>query len=178
MQYLNVKFGFGCKSNEMRHLKLCRNWKFNANYLPPATRTQETDNYNSSHIVVMQEQSWHTRRGKCAQFKALSYPTLHGWRTLHVHVQTHLLSVRAFKDAAATNSQPGFCVAARRPNYNLYSFTDRKQASTPVGAHTPNLVIGSRRERHHSDKSSIRSVCCGAVKKKIALFMQFMDRKR
>ena len=83
----------------------------------------------------MQEQSWHTRRGKCAHAVQSVIISITGWlgRTLHVHVQTHLLSVHAVKDAAATNSQPGFCVAARRPNYNLYSSTDRKHASTPVG---------------------------------------------
>lgn len=107
-----------------------------------------------------------TRKMCTAQSVIISHTA---WLT-HTCIQTHLLPVRAFKDAAATNSQPGFCVAARRPNYNLYSFTDRKQASTPVSAHTPNLVIGSRRERHDSDKSSIWSVCCGAVEKNCTIY--------
>ena len=108
-----------------------------------------------------------TRKMCTAQSVIISHTA---WLT-HTCIQTHLLPVRAFKDAAATNSQPGFCVAARRPNYNLYSFTDRKQASTPVSAHTPNLVIGSRRERHDSDKSSIWSVCCGAVEKNCTIYV-------
>ena len=109
----------------------------------------------------MQEQSWHTRRGKCAHAVQSVIISITGWlgRTLHVHVQTHLLSVHAVKDAAATNSQPGFCVAARRPNYNLYSSTD------PVGrTHTKlsyRLAQGKTRQWQILD-----SVCCSAVTKK------------
>ena len=128
----------------------------------------------------MQEQSWHTRRGKCAHAVQSVIISITGWlgRTLHVHVQTHLLSVHAVKDAAATNSQPGFCVAARRPNYNLH--TDRNTLPHQSGAHTPNLVIGSRRERRDSDKSSIQSVVAQLRKKKKKLhyLCSFTDRKR